>query len=228
MRSSSPRTPRSTAACSRPRRCPSSKIRVAEDATRGRELAPASNIVLGKPALVAEVLDSADALEWVQSTYAGVDALLPKGLRRTTPSTGVKDVFGPLMSEYVFGWLIAIERQFFALRAQQRERRWAERDYRGLAGRTMGIAGLGSIGQHIAATANHFGLEVLGYKRSPGEVAGVKRVSAGDELARLPWRAGLPGTDPAGHRRNPAHARQRRPRPAARPYLGGERGPRPG
>ncbi|WP_440995232.1 D-2-hydroxyacid dehydrogenase [Arhodomonas sp. SL1] len=160
---------------------PELEIRVAEDATRGRELAPASNIILGKPALVAEVLDSAEALEWVQSTYAGVDALLPKGLRRDYTLTGVKDVFGPLMSEYVFGWLIAIERQFFALRAQQREHQWAERDYRGLAGRTMGIAGLGSIGQHIAATANHFGLEVLGYKRSPGEVAGVKRVYAGDE-----------------------------------------------
>ncbi|WP_435103613.1 D-2-hydroxyacid dehydrogenase [Arhodomonas sp. AD133] len=169
---------------------PDLEIRQATTAEEGRRAVTDCNIVLGKPALVAEALADANALDWVQSTFAGVDALLDEGLRRDYTLTGVKDVFGPLMSEYVFGWLIALERQFFQLRAQQREARWQPLDYRGLAGRTMGIAGLGSIGKHIASTANHFGLDVIGYKRSPGDVVGVTRVYAGDE-----WHAFLERLD---------------------------------
>ncbi|MQM39709.1 Glyoxylate/hydroxypyruvate reductase A [wastewater metagenome] len=54
----------------------------------------------------------------------------------------------------------------------------------------MGIAGLGSIGQHIAGTANHFGLDVIGYKRRASDVPGVRRVYAGDE-----WGEFLEGLD---------------------------------
>ncbi|MFB4203119.1 Glyoxylate/hydroxypyruvate reductase A [wastewater metagenome] len=164
---------------------PGLTLHVATDADKGRALAPECDIILGKPALVAQVLDTAERLSWVQSTFAGVDALLEDGLPRGYTLTGVKDVFGPLMSEYVLGWLIALERQFFALREQQRGHVWAERQYRGLGGRTMGIAGLGSIGQHIAGTANHFGLDVIGYKRRASDVPGVRRVYAGDEWDRF-------------------------------------------
>ena len=141
-----------------------------------------AEVALAKPALLAQVINDMPNLRWVQSTFAGVDPLLREGLRRDYRLTGVKDVFGPLMSEYVFGQIIALERQFEALRAAQRERRWQPRPYRGLTGLTLGVAGLGSIGRHIAATGRHFGMRVLGYRRRPGEVEGVERVYAGDQF----------------------------------------------
>lgn len=39
------------------------------------------NIILGDPDLVCQALDSVTELEWVQSTWAGVDRLCGKGLR---------------------------------------------------------------------------------------------------------------------------------------------------
>lgn len=148
-----------------------------------------AQVALAKPALLARVLDQLPQLRWVQSTFAGVDPLLRSGLRQDYILTGVKGVFGPLMSEYVFGQIIAVERGFAALRAAQRERRWEPRAYRGLSGLTLGVAGLGSIGQHIVATAGHFGMRVVGYRRRPGEVEGVDRVYSGEafrEFAAVP------------------------------------------
>lgn len=140
------------------------------------------NIILGKPAQVADILDHAPRLEWVQSTFAGVDALMAPGLPRDYRLTGLKDIFGPLMSEYVFGWILALERHLFELRDQQARRHWQPIPYRRLQGLTLGIAGLGSIGRAIAASAAHFGLCVVGWKRTPEPVPGVDRVYGQDEL----------------------------------------------
>lgn len=50
-----------------------------------------------------------------------------------------------------------------------------------LAGKTLGIVGLGSIGQAVAKIANAFEMNVIAYNRSPREIENVKIVSF-DEL----------------------------------------------
>ncbi|MGD8429152.1 MAG: D-2-hydroxyacid dehydrogenase, partial [Ectothiorhodospiraceae bacterium] len=161
---------------------PSLEIHQASDVESARRAIVDSDIVLGKPALLADALDAAEKLQWVQSTFAGVDALLAENLRRDYTLTGVKGIFGPLMSEYVIGHILARERDFPRLREQQRRGEWQPFGYQSLQTRTVGIMGLGSIGQHIAATAAHFGMKVLGHKRSPGKVPNVDRVYAGAQL----------------------------------------------
>lgn len=151
----------------------------------GRRRVRNCNIVLGQPTLVAQVLDQAPVLQWVQSSFAGVDALCRPGLRRDYRLTGVKQVFGPLVSEYVFAHILALERHLFETREDQRARRWRRLPYRGLQGLTLGICGFGSIGAHVAGTGNHFGMRVLAYKRSPGASPLVERVYTGAELGRF-------------------------------------------
>lgn len=159
------------------------RLHLAESVEELDDTALGAEVALAKPALMARVIDRMPALRWVQSTFAGVDALLSPDLRRDYSLTGVKGVFGPLMSEYVLGQIIARERGFLALAEAQAAGRWEPRPYRGLHGRIMGIAGLGSIGQQIAAAATHFGMRVFGYKRSPGDVPGVEQVYSGDTFA---------------------------------------------
>lgn len=161
-------------------------------------------VVLAKPALLAQALPHLPNLRWAQSTFAGVDALLHPALRRDYRLTGVKGIFGPLMAEYVMAQTIAIARGFRNLNAAQQQRRWQPAPYRGLAGRRMGIAGLGSIGQRIAVAAGSFGLQVSGYRRSPGSLAGVDPVYHGPRF--LEFAAPLeflvlvlPGTDATRH-----------------------------
>ena len=143
------------------------------------------NIVLGDPYLVAAVLDRAGRLQWVQSSFAGVDALCRSGLRRDYQLTGVKRVFGPLISEYVFAYVLALERHLFEARQCQAQKSWRPIPYRSLRGLTLGVCGFGSIGRHVARSGNHFGMRVLAYKRSPGNSPLAERVYAGSEFAEF-------------------------------------------
>ena len=134
------------------------------------------NIILGEPDRIAPVLDVAENLQWIQSTYAGVDALVTPSKKTDYLLTGVKDLFGPLMSEYVFAYILAFERNILQTYKNQQERLWLDMPYKSLKDTLLGICGLGSIGRHIALTAKHFGMDIWGYKRSDEEVPGVDRL----------------------------------------------------
>ena len=155
-------------------------VEVAITAAAARSFAGDCNLVLGVPALVAELLDDLPRLVWVQSTYAGVDALCRDGLRRDYKLTGIREVFGTLMREYVLGWILALERDLFAVREDQRQGHWQPRPYRGLEGLTLGVCGLGSIGQSVARAGTAFGMRVVGYRRSAAPCDAVDQVYNGD------------------------------------------------
>lgn len=70
--------------------------------------------------------------------------------------------------------------------AQQHEARWNNQPYREtlktLRGKTLGIFGLGAIGERVAAIAAPFGLRVIGLERTPRPVAGVSEVFGPEQL----------------------------------------------
>lgn len=134
------------------------------------------NIILGEPGLIDAVLPSADRLQWVQSSWAGVDRLCRPQLRRDYTLTGVKGIFGGLVSEYVITYLFALERNVFEMRANQLQKRWRPRPYRLAKDITLGIVGLGSIGRHIARAARCYGLRVTGMNRSGQPSEDVEKV----------------------------------------------------
>jgi len=125
-----------------------------------------ANIMLAEPALAKEVLNKMPKLHWLQSTWAGVNSLITDDLRQDYVLTGVKGIFGALMSEYVFGYILLLERNIIFHQAEQSKRSWTPRQPGRLQERTLGIMGTGSIGEHIAGTAKHFGMHVLGLSNS--------------------------------------------------------------
>ena len=137
------------------------------------------NIILGEPARIANVLGVAKRLQWVQSIFVGVEPLLSPLQRTDYILTGVKGIFGPLMSEYAFAYILALERHVFEVYENQKKRVWGKIPYESLQGKLLGICGLGSIGRHIGKTAKHFGMKIWGYKRSYEEVPEVDRIFAG-------------------------------------------------
>jgi phosphoglycerate dehydrogenase-like enzyme len=148
------------------------------------------NIILGRPSLVAPILHAAKSLQWFQSTFAGVETLVDPPVRTDYVLTGVKGVFGPLMSEYIFAYILAMERNLFQVYENQRRKAWVNLWHEPLQGKLMGICGLGSIGRHVAQTARHFGMRVWGFKRSNEAVSGVERV-----FTRAEWREFLTSPD---------------------------------
>ena len=161
---------------------PHLEIVTAGDTEAAAALISDCNIILGDPKLVSEVLASAEQLAWVQSSWAGVDHLCGPGLRRDYMLTGAKGIFGPLISEYVMTYLFALERQIFTMRSNQLEKRWRPLVYRPAMEITLGIIGLGSIGQQLARTARNFGLRVTGLNRSGRPCDDVEDVYTVDDL----------------------------------------------
>lgn len=121
--------------------------------------------LFGSPDMIADILPRMPTIDWVQSSWAGVTPLMALD-RRDYVLTGIKDVFGAQMSEYVIGYLLAHELKVLQRMHEQREHNWFRGHSGTLEGKRMGIMGTGSIGQHIARTAKRFGVKVTGLSRS--------------------------------------------------------------
>ena len=132
-------------------------------------------ILFGNPQEIATLLPHMPTVQWVQSSWAGVTPLIDAP-RRDYTLTGVKGVFGPQMSEYVLGYVLAHELKIIERLAQQRRRGWFRKHSGVLAGKSMGIMGTGSIGTHIASSASALNLETLGLSRSGITVDGFDAV----------------------------------------------------
>ncbi len=143
------------------------------------------NIILGEPASIEQVLSSASQLQWVQSSWAGVDRLCQPQHRTDYVLTGVKDIFGAMISEYVMTYLFALERNMFEMRNDQSQKRWQPRSYRLAKDIKLGIIGLGSIGRHLAKTAAGLGIQVTGLSRSGNACEAVEKVYTEENLAEF-------------------------------------------
>jgi phosphoglycerate dehydrogenase-like enzyme len=156
-------------------------ISLAGSASDTAEPGNGPGIILGQPDLVAEYLAGGAAVDWVQSTWAGVTPLLELG-RRDYRLTGVKDVFGQQVSEYVLAYLLAHELKLLERLGRQANRDWWSEPAGTLAGRTLGIMGTGSIGRYLARMAAPFGVRVLGLSRSGAAVPGFDTVFPAGKL----------------------------------------------
>ncbi|CAH0527289.1 D-2-hydroxyacid dehydrogenase [Vibrio hippocampi] len=125
-----------------------------------------ATIVLAAPPQLVPSLDHASQLEWVQSTYAGVDALLNEALRKDYKLTNVKGMFGPLISEYVLGYAISHYRHFNLYHSQQRNQDWQPHPYQSLSGKLIVIFGTGAIGNSLANSVKALGLVPIGVNRT--------------------------------------------------------------
>ncbi|HND50055.1 MAG TPA: D-2-hydroxyacid dehydrogenase [Anaerolineales bacterium] len=147
-----------------------------------KELTETCEILFGSPFSIRDVLGKLPNLRWVQSTWAGVEPLLDPSLRRDYTLTNARGVFGGLMSEYIFGYLLAHERKIFERMEAQKNKQWDTSLTGSLRGKTIGLLGVGSIGAEIAQTAKIFGMTIRGYTRTSKASTQVDRYYHGDEL----------------------------------------------
>ena len=105
----------------------------------------------------------ASKLNWIQSLGAGIDDLMKsKHIPEQVMVTRVVDQFGIPISEYVFAYLLYVNKNISKAEAQQQEKKWTPFITETLAGKTIGVAGLGSIGKEIVKKARAFNMLVYG------------------------------------------------------------------
>ena len=144
-----------------------------------------AEIALGEPRLIRDALPFSPHLKWAQSIYAGVEPLVDPAQRRDYVLTNARGVFGELMSEYVFGYLLFHEKRILERIATQKSKRWERPESGMLRGKTMGLIGVGSIGAHLAGTAKHFKVQVRGYTRESETSPQVDVYYHGDDLLKF-------------------------------------------
>jgi phosphoglycerate dehydrogenase-like enzyme len=105
--------------------------------------------------------------------------------------TGVKGVFGKLMREYVFAYLLQYARNIPAFAHNQNHQPpiWEESPRAPLTGKTLGILGAGSIAQALIPVAKSFEMKVIGLSRSGQAVDGFDDVYAATDLLKFAQEA---------------------------------------
>jgi phosphoglycerate dehydrogenase-like enzyme len=118
-------------------------------------------------------------LRWVQALTAGVEGwlALPDLPSRLT-LTCARGTHRDSMPENILGALLHLTKPYAAVVQDQKEHKWTRRMAQPLNGKTLGILGLGAVGQEVALLASALRMRVIGTKRRPEPIDGVDQVFA--------------------------------------------------
>jgi phosphoglycerate dehydrogenase-like enzyme len=146
------------------------------------------------------------SLRWVQSVSAGTDQFPLDLLRsRGVVLTSARGIHETQVSEHALGLLLAMTRGIATAATNQASRNWVWSEVTELSGKTLGVLGLGVIGEGVARRARAFGMRVIGTKRNPGSYEGTAEKVFGPEGTLEVFRAAdavvitLPGTAETEH-----------------------------
>lgn len=127
---------------------------------------------------------AAKKLRWIHSPAAAVHQLIfPELVNSDVILTNAREVHGPVVAEHAMAQIFALAKRLpSAMRLQQR-RSWGQQamweEYprpREVAGATLGLVGLGSIGRAVVKLASAIGMRVIAVREHP------ERGSDGAEL----------------------------------------------
>lgn len=129
------------------------------------------------------------SLRWVQISTVGADRFLyPDLLRSNVVLCCSKGMHKYQMTELLFGLMIGIVRELFSYHDLQKDGEWTGtliKKSEVIAGKTLGIVGLGSIGSQMAKVAKSYGMNVLGVKKTPGPIEYVDEVLPPSQMEKL-------------------------------------------
>ncbi len=128
-------------------------------------------------AVPAGVLPAMPKLRWAQAMTAGVEGWLAlPDLPENLTLTCARGTHRESMPENIFGALFYVAKPYAVAVENQKRGQWIHTVAQPLTGKTLGILGLGAIGQEVARLASAFGMRVIGTKRRPGPMAHVDEV----------------------------------------------------
>jgi phosphoglycerate dehydrogenase-like enzyme len=126
----------------------------------------------------------AGRLELLQIAGAGVDPLFPAvGLRAAAVVANCRGLHADGVRDHVLGLLLAFARDLPGLLAQQSRREWRAAPKTPVTGKHLVLLGYGAIGSRVATAARGLGMVVSAVRRTLGEVPGLERVYAPEQLA---------------------------------------------
>lgn len=109
-------------------------------------------------------------LRWLHVTRGGANAYLtPEVKRRPIALTGSKGIHGRSFSEFALACIFALAKKFPECWENQKNKKWRRVEPGEVEGKTLGIVGLGTVGNDLARRAKALGMKVLATKRTAGD-----------------------------------------------------------
>jgi len=123
------------------------------------------------------MLPAMPKLRWAQAMTAGVEGWLAlPDLPKTLPLTCARGTHEESMPENILGAIFHVAKPYAAAVENQKRGKWVQTVAQPLTGKTLGILGLGAIGQRVARVAAALGMRVIGTRRRPEPMADVAEV----------------------------------------------------
>jgi D-2-hydroxyacid dehydrogenase (NADP+) len=142
-----------------------------------------------------EQVKVAKTLRWIHSPAAAVHQLMfPELVNSEIVLTNAREVHGPVVAEHVIALIFALAKLLpQAVRLQQKNT-WGQQILwessprpREIAGATLGLVGIGSIGREVAKRAFGLGMHVIAVRENPNKPKpeGVEQVYPSAQVDRL-------------------------------------------
>ena len=131
-----------------------------------------------------DLAQAAPRLRWVQLTHVGYERVDPARVGGVA-FTNIGEMSAGPIAEWVIGCMLMFAKGSLAAWQHQREHAWSRYMPREVAGATVGIVGLGSIGSEVARRARAMGCRVIGIRRSFAANASHPLVDAALQPSRL-------------------------------------------
>ena len=155
-------------------------------------LLPFDAILAGDDQLTRKVMESSPKLRVISKWGIGIDAIDTAA----AAELGIKvmntpGVFGEELADYALGFILMMARRQHEVDARVRQGEWHKIRGVSLAGKTLGVIGLGSSGRALVKRARAVSLNVLGYDIAvpedlPGcELTSLDRVLAESDIISL-------------------------------------------
>ena len=126
----------------------------------------AAGVIIGVDPLNQAVMSESPGLRAVAKYGVGTDNIdleycKEKGIK-VSITTGANS---EAVADYTFALMLALARKVMVIDAGCRKRDWTKITTSDVAGKTLGLIGLGAIGMNVVSRAKGFGMRVLAYRR---------------------------------------------------------------
>lgn len=152
----------------------------------GPYIADTDILLCFSPPMADHVVRDAPKLKWIQALGTGVDNIIDlPSLGKEVLVTNIRGIHGAPVSEATIAYMLSLARDMpRSVHAQDRSA-WERAPSKLLAGKTVGILGVGLIAEYLAPICKQFGMTVVGISSTLRETKGFDRMVTRDDLVKV-------------------------------------------
>lgn len=152
----------------------------------GPYIAETDVLLCFSPPMADHVVRDSPRLKWIQALGTGVDNIVDlPSLGKDVVVTNVRGIHGAPVSEATIAYMLSLARDMPNSTRAQDKSTWQRWPAKLLAGKTVGILGVGLIAEYLAPICKSFGMTVVGISGSPRGAPGFDRMAPREELLKV-------------------------------------------